>query len=158
MSATTKFSFDAAAGSPTSANAPSFDVPAPSIETAPADGRPLRILVVEDDADALATTIAAVQALGHWATGVTSAESAMTRYLPGAFDLLLLDVGLPGLSGRDLAESILAIERIPVVFASGNASPTTALPGCAWLRKPFTLDELNDVLSVVPLQPIRDAA
>lgn len=158
MNAITKFSFDDAAGSASSANAPSFDVPAPPIETTSVEGRPLRILVVEDDADALATTLAAVQALGHCAAGVTSAESATTRYLPGAFDLLLLDVGLPSLSGRDLAESILAIEGIPVVFASGNASRTMALPGYAWLRKPFTLDELDDVLSEVPLQPIRDAA
>lgn len=42
--------------------------------------------------------------------------------------------------------------------SSANAPPATELPRCACLPKPFTLDELNNGLSVVPVQPIRYAA
>lgn len=130
---------------------------APPIEAAFPVREPLRVLVVEDDADALGATLAALRALGHWATGVTSAESAIARYLPGAFDLLMLDVGLPGLSGQDLAAKLLSTERIAVIFASGSSPPARPPLGCAWLRKPYTLDELNNALTELPSRVPRKA-
>ena len=42
--------------------------------------------------------------------------------------------------------------------SSANAPPAADLLRCACLHKPFTLDELNNGLSVVPVQPIRYAA
>jgi len=107
----------------------------------------LRILVVEDDADTLAATLEALDAIGHWATGVGSAESAMTRYLPGAFDLLMLDVSLPGLSGRDLAAKLLSTGHVPVIFASGEPAPAQPPSGSVWLCKPYALEELKRALS-----------
>ncbi|MCT8180219.1 MULTISPECIES: response regulator [unclassified Variovorax] len=144
-----------------SANAPSFvDRPSSlSSDTPPsADPNRLRILVVEDDADAMATSLEALRALGHWATGVRSAESAITRYMRGAFDLLMLDVGLPGLSGKDLAAKLMAIERIPVIFASGEPEPAQPPAGSVWLRKPYALEDLDRALARACSGPVRDAA
>lgn len=66
----------------------------------------LRILVVEDDTAALAATLEILETLGHWA-GVQSAEDAQARYIDGAFDVLMLDIGLPARSGVDFLESLI---------------------------------------------------
>ena len=52
----------------------------------PAETTPLRVLVVEDDPAALSATVELLQLLGHWATGVKSAEVAKDRFIDGAFE------------------------------------------------------------------------
>ncbi|WP_288463129.1 response regulator, partial [uncultured Pseudomonas sp.] len=63
-------------------------------------------------------------------------------------DLLVTDVGLPGLNGRQLAEVIQQLRpRLPVLFLTGYAegalSRTSFLGGnMELMTKPFTLDQL----------------
>lgn len=110
----------------------------------------LRVLVVEDDPAILEALVDAVASLGHWATGVGSAEAASIRYLDGAFDVLLTDVGLPGLSGRDLAQRLkIRSSGLHVIYASGCARPSSLEPGTAWLDKPCSLDAIGQALAVV---------
>lgn len=108
--------------------------------------RKLRVLLVEDDADTLATTLGLLEAMGHWATGVRSAEAAIARFFEGAFDIVMVDIGLPALSGRDFAERLLRDHRVPIVFVTGQAEPAEAMPGTAWLRKPYTVEQLAQML------------
>jgi len=105
----------------------------------------LRVLVAEDDPAALSLTVELVELLGHWAVGVTSAEAAHVRFIEGAFDVLLLDVNLPGLSGLDLARKLVRRERLPVIFASGEAASYLDADA-VWLRKPFTSEQLQQAL------------
>lgn len=108
----------------------------------------LRVLVVEDEPDALSSTVELLRLLGHWATGVKSAEVARDRFLDGAFDVLLTDIGLPALSGYDLVQSLPAGKhRIQVIFATGQPPPATPVPGTLWLQKPFSVDQLEAVLA-----------
>lgn len=106
----------------------------------------LRVLLVEDDVDTLATTLKLLEALGHWATGVKSAEAAMARFFDGAFDVVMVDIGLPALSGHDFAEKLLSGHRVPVIFVTGRAQPATAMQGTVWLRKPYTVEQLMGAL------------
>lgn len=108
--------------------------------------QPLRILVVEDDPAALAATVDMLEALGHWTAGVKSAEVARDRFLDGAFDVLMTDVGLPALSGLDLVEILQADEKLKVIFATGRPRPAQPPTGSIWLQKPFGIDELMTVL------------
>lgn len=109
--------------------------------------RKLRILVVEDDPDTLTVTVELLQALGHWATGVRSAELALHRFLEGAFDLLIADIGLPGLSGRDLAEKLQGRCDLPVIFATARPAPDPMPRRGIWLRKPYSVEQLEDALA-----------
>ncbi len=118
-----------------------------------ADATPLRILVVEDDADSLATTVDMLQTLGHWTAGVKSAEVARDRFIEGAFDVLLTDIGLPALSGIDLVEILQANHKLRVIFATGQRRPDKPIPGTIWLQKPFGLDELSAALEGVEQMP-----
>jgi CheY-like chemotaxis protein len=107
----------------------------------------LRVLVVEDDADTLATTLEMLQLLGHWATGVKSAETAKDRFIAGAFDVVMTDVGLPALSGVDLAEILRSRHPVEIIFATGRARPERLpVPGSTWLRKPFSVEQLEQAL------------
>jgi CheY-like chemotaxis protein/pimeloyl-ACP methyl ester carboxylesterase len=123
---------------------------------APACPRKLRILVVEDEPDMLTVTLELLQTLGHWVTGVKSAEVAINRFLEGAFDLLMTDVNLPALSGLDLAQK-LQRHGFPVVFATGRPPPSRLAPGTFWLQKPYTVAQLEEVLraasALVPAGP-----
>jgi DNA-binding response OmpR family regulator len=112
--------------------------------------RGLRVLVVEDDADALSATVEMLQLLGHWATGVRSAESAKDRFYDKAFDVLMTDVGLPALSGLDLADILRTrhgVDRLGIIFASGRPPPETPIPGALWLQKPFSIEQLEAALA-----------
>lgn len=110
--------------------------------------RRLRVLVVEDDPQALTSTVELLTLLGHWATGVKSAEVAKDRFIDGAFDVLLTDIGLPALSGYDLVAGLPpGKHRIQVIFATGHAAPAEAISGTLWLQKPFTTEQLEAALS-----------
>lgn len=106
----------------------------------------LRVLVVEDDPDVLEAALEALELLGHWATGVGSAEGALTRFLEGAFDVLMVDIGLPALSGLELAGKLQARCKLPIIFATGRKAPDAPLQGAVWLCKPFSIEQLRDAL------------
>ena len=111
-----------------------------------ASHRALRILVVEDDPDALNATLDLLEALGHWGAGLSSAELALDRYLDGAFDSVITDVNLPGLSGRDLAQILSRSARVPIIFATGQPAPAQLPPRSVWLRKPFSIAQMREAL------------
>jgi CheY-like chemotaxis protein len=106
----------------------------------------LRVLVVEDDPEVLEASLEALELLGHWATGVRSAEGAIVRFLEGAFDVLLVDVGLPGLSGLELADKLRSRCGLPIIFATASQAPERPITGTFWLCKPFSIEQLGDVL------------
>jgi DNA-binding response OmpR family regulator len=108
--------------------------------------RNLRVLVVEGDPAALAATIEILAALGHWSTGVQSAEAAQAWYIEDAFDVLMLDIGLPALYGMDFFETLNAQHGLRVIFATGCIRPKNVAPGTGWLQKPFGLDDLENAL------------
>ena len=124
------------------------------------DAARLRVLVVEDDPAALASMLETMQVLGHWAAGVSSAEVARDRYLDGAFDVLVTDVGLPALSGLDLARGLLAGRAgLKVIFVTGYPPPAEPIAGTQWIQKPFTFEQLEAALDAVAADlPSRPAA
>jgi len=114
------------------------------------DARGLRVLVVEDDPDALAATVEMLQLLGHWAAGVKSAETAKDRFIENAFDVLMTDIELPALSGFDLADILRAKgQPLEVIFATGRPPPQEPIAHAAWLQKPFTIEQLEQALNRV---------
>tara|TARA_R110002095_G_scaffold201854_1_gene182921 strand:- start:13072 stop:15180 length:2109 start_codon:yes stop_codon:yes gene_type:complete len=117
-------------------------------------GKGQTILVVEDD-DSVRLLLAA--ALGDFGYQVHLAEDGQQALslLDGlhALDLLITDVGLPGLNGRQLAE-IIQQKRpdLPVLFISGYAENAAIRSeflgvGMSMMTKPFTLEHLADTVS-----------
>jgi len=144
---------------------PRIDTPAP-VQASPAKDRPDRgtetILVVEDEPAVLSLSRRALEAQGYVVLAASDAAAAMrvVERHGGTIHLLLTDVVMPGLSGRELADR-LATRRpgIRVLYMSGYPGDAVvqhgALPhGSAFLQKPFSPDGLarkvRDVLDANP--------
>jgi FixJ family two-component response regulator len=67
---------------------------------------------------------------------------------PGVIDLLVTDVMMPGMGGRELAKKLSALRpEIGVLYLSGYTeeavvTPEALVPGASFLQKPFTLQNL----------------
>jgi signal transduction histidine kinase/DNA-binding response OmpR family regulator len=110
---------------------------------------PRAILVVEDNQDARTMLGELLMILGHSVEAVGSAEQALELLAEKRFDILLTDHSLPGMSGLELARTVLARGyRMRIIFSSGYGAQAT--PGLdvkpSFLPKPFTLAALQKVL------------
>lgn len=83
--------------------------PAPSAENAAdldAPGRPLHILVVDDNVDSSRTLAAILQLSGHEVRIAHDGREAIDAALAEPPDAILLDIGLPGMDGYTVAETL----------------------------------------------------
>ncbi|MBU1251499.1 MAG: response regulator transcription factor [Actinobacteria bacterium] len=106
------------------------------------------ILVVEDEARISTFVEKGLTAAGYATTVVTDGRSALDYLATGSFDLVLLDVGLPGLDGFEVLRRFRAGgATTPVIMLTARTSvddTVTGLDGGAndYLPKPFKFDEL----------------
>lgn len=117
------------------------------------------ILLVEDDEDVRALLRDVLEAGGYRVLATGDAQEAMDlcRRHKGEVDLLLTDVVMPRMGGRELAENIMALQpNIKVVYMSGytdNAIVHHGVldPGTAFIEKPIApnvlLEKIRDFLS-----------
>lgn len=110
------------------------------------------VLVVDDDIGIQRALSRMLGRLGHEAVVTGSVESALPLMARRCFDVLLLDVNLPGASGLDLLRALKTrgIE-VPVILISGFASVDDVVRALRddaedFLQKPFTLSQLDDAI------------
>lgn len=77
-----------------------------------------RLLVADDDSLVLATLTSGLRSLGYDVTGVESGEEVVQLCEHEKFDLALLDMRMPGLSGIEAAQTMKETCNTPVVFLS----------------------------------------
>lgn len=105
----------------------------------------LRILAVEDEPFIRLDLVDMLTDDGHEVVEAASGEDALKHVEAGRFDVLLTDLGLPGMSGEDLARRVREVDPgIGVVFATGNnaAPPLDAGRPPVLLRKPYDPKDL----------------
>ena len=94
---------------------PLLKTPAQPINTAAqATAGPMlakRILVVDDNVDAATTLQLLLKSLGHEACAVYDGQQALGMALSFRPDVVLLDIGMPGLDGYEVARRLRALER-----------------------------------------------
>jgi len=83
----------------------------PAREAQVASERPLRIMIVDDNVDAAAMLAMLLESHGHAVTVEHDARSALERSDMAAPDVFLLDIGLPDISGNELARRLRAGAR-----------------------------------------------
>jgi len=108
-----------------------------------------KILIVDDETDFLETIVVRLKKRKLDATGVTSGEAAIEQLKKQIFDVILLDVKMPG--GMDGIETLREIKKIQplaeVVMLTGHASLETSIEGMKqgafdYLLKPMKLENL----------------
>jgi DNA-binding NtrC family response regulator len=106
------------------------------------------ILIIDDDANTLASLARAFRLAGHEATVCDNAARALELARAERFDLILSDVVMPGRDGIALLEDFKAIGLAsPVVMMSGQASiemavKATRLGASDFLEKPISSEKL----------------
>lgn len=134
-----------------------LDAPEPvSVETEPIRGDGQTILVVEDDAAVRSLARRALERMGYVVYEAASGADALSRFanLGCQLDLLLTDVILPGMNGRDLAERFRALcPDLAIIFMSGYADDEVLRDAArhdsaTFLAKPFTPEALAHTVSL----------
>ncbi|NML16870.1 response regulator [Azohydromonas caseinilytica] len=109
-------------------------------------GRGERVLVIDDEADIRRTMGELLRGNGYEVLSAADGGAALSAYADFLPQMVLLDLGLPGLSGIEVARRLRQIDpKLPIVFVSGHADREllwTAVPGARLLRKPFQSEEL----------------
>ncbi len=106
------------------------------------------LLIVDDDANTLASLARAFRLSGHEATVCDNAARAIELARAGSFDMILSDVVMPGKDGLTLLEELRALNiSLPVVMISGQATVemavrATRLGAIDFLEKPLSTDKL----------------
>jgi DNA-binding response OmpR family regulator len=108
-----------------------------------------RILVVDDEQDLCDILLYNLRAAGYQAEAAYSAEEAIEKE-PSEYDLLLLDVMMPGLSGFELARRLKSDETTaatPIIFLTAKDTEEDMLHGFGlgaddYVKKPFSVREV----------------
>ena len=106
----------------------------------------LKVLIVEDERPIADLVEMNLTASGYACTTVYDGTAEADLLEKNAYDLVLLDVMLPGLSGYDLMEQIRPL-HIPVIFITAQGSTADRVRGLRagaddYLVKPFEIVEL----------------
>jgi DNA-binding response OmpR family regulator len=106
-----------------------------------------RILVVEDEMQIARTLRDYLEVAGFEVTAVGDGESALASARGWRPDLVVLDLGLPGMDGLDVARELRRASTIPIVMLTARGEESDRIVGLElggddYLVKPFSPKEL----------------
>lgn len=108
----------------------------------------MRILIVEDETRIADFLARGLRAEGHFPVVANDGEAGLALALEGDFDLLLLDMMLPGIHGREICQQ-LRMNKIntPLIILSAMDSLDDVIAGLRmgaddYMTKPFSFEEL----------------
>ncbi len=110
--------------------------------------RPKRVLIVEDDADISDLLRMHLRDEGHDVTHAADGHAGMRQLDGGPWDLLVLDLMLPGIDGLEICKRARAMARyVPIIITSARSSELHRILGLElgaddYLAKPFSVLEL----------------
>ncbi len=114
-----------------------------------------QVLVVDDDQAICDIVSRMLERLGHKPVSVRSGQSAVDEYQRGSYDLVLLDVDMPRMSGKEVYATLRqGAEDLPVVFMTGYRTEELASlleddAAVGFLAKPFPLAQLRSTMDAM---------
>lgn len=123
-----------------------------------------RVLVVDDEARIRRFLAISLRAQGYEVEEAANGRDALQKLAGQRIQLVILDLGLPDLDGRDVLRSLRAFSAVPVLVLSVRASESekvSLLDAGAndYVSKPFGVQELSARMRVLLRQPVgADAA
>ena len=134
--------------------------PSPVTETDQPTTRPLRVLVVDDNVDTVLSFSMLLKASGHDVCTAHEGPTAVQAALDYRPDVVVLDIGLPGLNGYEVAERIRQdpiLKNVVLVALTGYGQDSDRQASLQagfnhHLVKPARLDQLQQILATVSEQ------
>ncbi|MBI2900533.1 MAG: response regulator [Planctomycetes bacterium] len=114
----------------------------------------MRILAVDDEEDTRTLLKEILSSAGHRVTVAATAIEAMVHVQMNRYDVVLLDVTMPGIDGHELAQVMSnnwETFEIPILVVSARSDPESKswarLNGCVgYVEKPFSAAELLEAV------------
>ena len=110
-----------------------------------------RIVVVDDDQDLVGLLTVDLERRGYEVIAITDSRKALELVKTLQFDLLLVDIMMPEISGYNVANAVVSLKTTPppkiivmTCLDTRRESGVALLSGVsAMVQKPFTLDDLH---------------
>jgi DNA-binding response OmpR family regulator len=109
----------------------------------------MKILLLEDEYSLRISIKEFLEDIGHSVDGYSDGLEAYDAVFEKAYDILLLDVNVPSMSGFDLLQNMRKEgKKIPAIFLTSMVDINNLKEGykrgcCDYIRKPFDLEELE---------------
>jgi two-component system KDP operon response regulator KdpE len=121
------------------------------------------VLVVDDDAQIVRALRTGLRARGHDVLTAPNGETALDTLSRAGVDLVILDLGLPGIDGIEVIRRLRGWLDVPVIVLSvreAHADKVAALDAGAddYVTKPFSIDELLARMRAVRRRAAGEAA
>lgn len=126
---------------------------------------PSSIVYIVDDDEAVRDSLRwLLEANGYQVVAFDSAEKFLENYNPNIISVLIADVRMPGMSGLELQETLVARKAtIPVVFITGHGDVPMAVStmkkgAVDFLEKPFNEADLREIIARMLEQAVSNAS
>lgn len=108
----------------------------------------IRILVVEDDNDINALLCSIIRKSGYEPQPAYSGTEALLHLDNGSWDMVLLDLMLPGMNGEDVMRKVREASQVPVLIISAKLDQRTKVEMLRtgaddYITKPFDIEEVS---------------
>ena len=106
-----------------------------------------KILLVEDEKAIRDAVAAYLEREGYWVVGVGDGQSAVEEFEKHQFDLIVLDLMLPKLSGERVCRAIRDTSDVPIIMLTAKGETIDKVAGLEmgaddYIVKPFEMKEL----------------
>jgi CheY-like chemotaxis protein len=123
----------------------------PAAPASPTAVSACRVLVVDDEPAVRDVLARILRRAGHEVTVAASGEQALELFIPGQYDLLFTDLGMPGMGGAALLSRLRARDpRLIAVVITGwsqhEYSSETLHGAAAVITKPFTSAQITELV------------
>lgn len=107
----------------------------------------MKILLVDDEKNILTVLKAYLQQEGYQVTTASNGSMALTLFKENPYDLVLLDLMLPGLSGEQVCQEIRKISATPIIMLTAKIEEEERISGLQmgaddYITKPFSPREV----------------
>jgi signal transduction histidine kinase/ActR/RegA family two-component response regulator len=135
-----------------------------AVVRATSDGQPRRIVIVEDNADVRELLRLKLRRLGHAVDAVADGPAGVTAIVNGKPDLALVDIGLPGLDGYEVASRVRQSlgPGVVLVAVSGFGQPEDKRRALEagfdeHITKPADVTDIENLLARLPPRLARES-
>jgi two-component system catabolic regulation response regulator CreB len=106
------------------------------------------ILIIDDEPSIIDNISFALETEGFSTTACSTGGDGLDAFNTAAFELIILDIGLPDINGFDLARQIRSTSQIPIIFLTARSNEVDRVVGLElgaddYVTKPFSPRELS---------------
>jgi len=121
-----------------------------------------RVLVIDDEEEIRKLLCELLETVGHDVAAASDGEEGLKLFQDGPFDLVFTDLGMPGISGWEVAQEVKRLNsRTPVILVTGWGIQVDAekknMHGIDYvISKPFNIDQVTSLVQEELLKTSRD--